>query len=81
MKQGNRNGTQVVRAPPKKKNQPPSKVENKHSTKTKIPTKGGVKIGDYNEDDKWRCKTCKFMNEEHEEICTTCGDPRIGLKT
>ena len=61
MKQGNRNGTQVVR-PPKKKNQPATKTENKPSIKQKIPTKGGIKIGDYNDDDKWRCRTCKFMN-------------------
>lgn len=31
-----------------------------------MPTKGGVKIGDVKDKDKWRCKTCKYLNDvEH----------------
>ena len=28
-----------------------------------MPTKGGVKIGDNTDKSKWRCKTCKFLND------------------
>ena len=45
-----------------------------------MPTKGGVKIGECNDKDKWRCKTCKFLNLISDEICTTCGDPKPGVK-
>lgn len=60
MKQGNRNGTQVHKPinNPKKKNQPP-----KVQPKVKIPIKGGVRIGENKDTDKWRCKTCKFLND------------------
>jgi hypothetical protein len=27
-----------------------------------MPKKGGVKIGDNTDSDKWRCKTCKHLN-------------------
>lgn len=27
-----------------------------------MPTKGGVKIGDNTDSDKWRCRTCKHLN-------------------
>jgi hypothetical protein len=63
MKQGNRNGTQLLR-----QNKAGIKQEHKKSkTQTEkkpsiMPKKGGVKIGEYHEDDKWRCKTCKFIN-------------------
>ena len=48
--------------------------------KTKIPIKGGIRIGDYKSDDKWRCKTCKYLNEVEVDECTTCGDPRFPKK-
>jgi hypothetical protein len=28
-----------------------------------MPTKGGIRIGDYKDKDKWRCKTCKYLND------------------
>jgi hypothetical protein len=28
-----------------------------------MPTKGGIRIGDNQDTDKWRCRTCKFLNE------------------
>jgi hypothetical protein len=28
-----------------------------------MPNKGGVKIGECKDKDKWRCKTCKFLND------------------
>lgn len=31
-----------------------------------MPTKGGVKIGECKDTDKWRCRTCKYLNDiEH----------------
>jgi len=27
-----------------------------------MPTKGGIKIGDNQDSDKWRCRTCKYLN-------------------
>ena len=45
-----------------------------------MPTKGGVRIGNCNDKDKWRCKTCKHLNDIENNICTTCEDPRPGFK-
>jgi hypothetical protein len=31
-----------------------------------MPTKGGIRIGDNKDEDKWRCRTCKYLNDvEH----------------
>ena len=52
----------------------PSRLMNKNQrnstnfvkVKTKMPTKGGVKIGECKDTDKWRCRTCKYLNDiEH----------------
>lgn len=58
----NSNGTQLIR--PKmanNKTQTKNKVEEKME-EPKMPTKGGVRIGDNQDTDKWRCRTCKFLN-------------------
>ena len=28
-----------------------------------MPTKGGVRIGECKDEDRWRSRTCKFMND------------------
>ena len=28
-----------------------------------MPIKGGIRIGDNTDKDKWRCRTCKFLND------------------
>lgn len=60
MKQGNKNGTQMVR--PINKKQSKTETKPKIETKQKVPIKGGIRIGEYKNNDKWRCKTCKFLN-------------------
>ena len=75
MKQGNRNGTQMVK-PKLHQSVPKGKIQ----PKTKLPPKGGVRIGEYRKDDKWRCKTCKYLNDVEEKECRMCEDPRIGGK-
>ncbi len=43
-----------------------------------MPKKGGVKIGDNQDKNKWRCKTCKHLNDIYQNICKTCEDPKPG---
>ena len=56
-------------------NKPKRNQSLKVEPKTRIP-KGGVKIGDYIKADKWRCRTCKYLNGVEFNECTTCGDPK-----
>ena len=60
---GNRNGTQVTKARQEKK--PQQKVEQKPKPKpvNRNSKKGPVRIGDNTDPDKWRCKTCKYLND------------------
>ena len=84
--QGNRNGTAVVRAPQQTKNKKQQQQQNKKQVKptpvksSSIPNKGGVRIGECKDEDKWRCRTCKFLNDIENDECTTCGDPHPGAK-
>lgn len=74
---GGAGGSNVIY--PKTKTKTKTQTQTKQSTKNKGKTQmksGGVKIGDYKFDDKWRCKTCKFLNDIENEECKTCGDPR-----
>jgi hypothetical protein len=74
---GSRNA-QVVRQKGKKQ-QPKSVVEEK--VEEKMPTKGGVMIGgDKDEEDKWKCPTCKRLTSSESSLCCFCGDPRPGPK-
>ncbi len=57
---GNRNGTQMIRPKPQQKTN--TKVEKKPVDKNTRITGKGVRIGEYKDESKWRCKTCKFMN-------------------
>lgn len=52
----------------------------KQETVTRMPKKGGVKIGDNTDTDKWRCRTCKHLNDIEYDECQTCEDPRPGFK-
>lgn len=81
MKQGNKNGTQLTRAPQTKKNSKIRTEKPKVETKERIPARGGVRIGEYKASDKWRCKTCKYLNDIEVEECTTCGDPKCQIKS
>ena len=59
----NSNGTQLIR--PKVDNRENNAVKAKKKTELKqerIPVRGGVKIGDNTDSDKWRCRTCKHLN-------------------
>jgi len=40
--------------------------------------KGGVRIGDEEPDDKWRCEVCTFQNDMSAELCVMCGSPKSG---
>ena len=55
----NSNGTQLLR--PKNAKKTETKTEQKKEEYV-MPKKGGVKIGDSTDSDKWRCKTCKRLN-------------------
>ena len=41
-----------------------------------MPTKGGIKIGKDNDNDKWQCKICKRKNTMAAEVCSFCDEPR-----
>ena len=72
---GNRNGTQVVRLKNNTK-QTEKKVQPKPKANTyKGKTKGPVRIGENTDPDKWRCKTCKHLNDKYDDVCKTCDDP------
>jgi hypothetical protein len=69
----NSNGTQLLR--PKYQKKTEVKVEEKkEKEEMAMPKKGGVRIGDSSESDKWRCKTCKRLNPLDTEDCLLCGD-------
>jgi hypothetical protein len=40
----------------------------------------GHVIGSNNDKSKWRCATCKFLNEDELEICSRCKDPKQEFK-
>ena len=46
--------------------------------KPKIKSSGvkGVKVGEESDPNKWRCAVCKHLNEETEDVCTTCQEPK-----
>ena len=59
----NSNGTQLVR--PKVNNKQNNNFK-KQSTEVKherMPVRGGIRIGDNTDKDKWRCRTCKHLND------------------
>jgi hypothetical protein len=57
----NSNGTQLLRPKKGKKTEVKVEVEQKKEEYV-MPKKGGVRIGDSNDSDKWRCRTCKHLN-------------------
>lgn len=48
---------------------------------TKIKTSGarGMRVGDTVDPNKWRCAVCKHLNDDWEEECTTCHEPKTVL--
>lgn len=69
----NSSGAQLLR--PKNQKKSEVKVEEKKEEYV-MPKKGGVKIGDNTDSDKWRCRTCKHLNPLTTEDCLICGDPK-----
>lgn len=69
----NSNGTQLLR--PKNAKKTETKTEQKKEEYV-MPKKGGVKIGDSTDSDKWRCRTCKHLNPLETDECKICGDPK-----
>eukprot|EP01022_Parablepharisma_sp_SALTPOND_P006657 TRINITY_DN1269_c0_g1_i2.p3 TRINITY_DN1269_c0_g1~~TRINITY_DN1269_c0_g1_i2.p3 ORF type:complete len:244 (+),score=17.53 TRINITY_DN1269_c0_g1_i2:103-732(+) len=61
-------------APPVKKPKP--------VVKPKIKTSGskGVRVGTINDLSKWRCAVCKHVNEEWDDSCRTCKEPKTVLE-
>ncbi len=41
-----------------------------------MPKKGGVVLGSNEDNDKWRCSTCKRLNSIEHDVCQMCDDPR-----
>ena len=65
---GNANGTQLIqpRVNQKQNKKNKSKVQTEQKEEKRegvMPKKGGVRIGDNTDEDKWRCPTCKHLNE------------------
>ena len=58
----NSNGTQLIRPKNQKRTETKAEEKEKEKEEYKMPKKGGVKIGDSNDSDKWRCRTCKHLN-------------------
>ena len=50
--------------------------------KPKIQTSGhnGVQVGSSHDPNKWRCAVCKHLNENSDDICKTCKEPKTVLK-
>eukprot|EP00826_Nyctotherus_ovalis_P049660 TRINITY_DN6018_c0_g7_i2.p2 TRINITY_DN6018_c0_g7~~TRINITY_DN6018_c0_g7_i2.p2 ORF type:complete len:206 (+),score=61.41 TRINITY_DN6018_c0_g7_i2:129-746(+) len=40
----------------------------------------GVLVGSDNDPNKWRCAVCKHLNDNSEDICATCKDPKKVFK-
>lgn len=77
-KGGKAGGSNVIypRTKNSQKTQQQTRQKQKNPT-TKTQTKGGVRIGEYKLDDKWRCKICKYLNDIDCDICKTCDEPRF----
>ena len=72
----NGGGTQMLRpqaaTKQKGKNKTQTNTKTEVNQEQKIPKKGGVKIGETQDDTKWRCKICKQLNENELDVCQTC---------
>lgn len=69
----NSNGTQLLR--PKNGKKTETKIEQKKEEYV-MPKKGGVRIGDSTDSDKWRCRTYKHLNSIETDECKICADPK-----
>jgi hypothetical protein len=59
--QTNRNGTTLIK-PKQQRKQPNNQKPISQPKPTTMPNRGGTRIGDNEDPNKWRCNTCKFLN-------------------
>jgi hypothetical protein len=68
--------TQVIVNNQKKQGKKPTEQKQKPPQEFKPFGKGGVRIGEDESDDKWRCVVCTFQNDLNAEFCVMCGSAK-----
>ena len=60
----------------------PTTTNKQPVVKTKIQTSGhrGVQVGSDNDPNKWRCAICKRLNDNFEDTCKICKEPKKVFK-